>query len=97
MGRRLSTAFHPYTDGQTERFNVVMEQYLRSYVNYLQDDWNSWLPLAEFAANNHLSEATQLSPFFALHGYHPKAMTSLTPTTDPIPGDPDALCKPGPD
>ena len=69
--RRMSTAFHPQTDGQTERFNSVMEQYLRSYVNYLQDDWSAWLPLAEFAANNHSSEATNLSPFFALHSYHP--------------------------
>ena len=60
-------------------------------MNYLQDDWNSWLPLAEFAANNHSSETTQLSPFFALHGYHPRATTSLIATTDPIPGDPIAL------
>ena len=87
----MSTAFHPQTDGQTERFNSVMEQYLRSYVNYLQDDWSSWLPLAEFAANNHSSEATNLSPFFALHGYHPRATTSLLPTTEPTPEDPDAL------
>ena len=64
---------------------------MRSYVNYLQDDWNSWLPLAEFAANNHSSETTQLSPFFTLHGYHPRATTSLIPTTDPTPGDPDVL------
>jgi hypothetical protein len=37
--RKLSTAFHPQTDGQTERMNAIMEQYLRCYVNYLQDDW----------------------------------------------------------
>ena len=86
----MSTAFHPQTDGQTERFNAVMEQYLRSYVNYLQDDWSSWLPLAEFAANNQASETTQLSPFFALHGYHPRATTDLTPAAGPIPGDLDA-------
>jgi transposase InsO family protein len=91
IGRRMSTAFHPQTDGQTERFNAVMEQYLRSYVNYLQDDWSSWLPLAEFAANNHASDATGLSPFFALHGHHPRATTSLTPVTEPTPGDTDAL------
>lgn len=91
IGRRMSTAFHPQTDGQTERLNAVMEQYLRSYVNYLQDDWSSWLPLAEFAANNQASESTQVSPFFALHGYHPRATTDLRPATDPTPGDPEAL------
>jgi transposase InsO family protein len=36
---RLSTPYHPQTDGQTERLNAIMEQYLRTYVNYLQDDW----------------------------------------------------------
>ena len=87
----MSTAFHPQTDGQTERLNAVMEQYLRSYVSYLQDDWSTWLPLAEFSANNTISETTNLSPFFALHGYHPRATTSLLPVTEPTPGDPDAL------
>jgi len=67
---RLSTAFHPQTDGQTERMNAVMEQYLRSYVNYLQDDWADWLPIAEFASNNHTSETTAVSPFFANLGYN---------------------------
>ena len=81
----MSTAFHPQTNGQTEKFNSVIEQYLQSYVNYLQDDWSAWLPLAEFAANNHLSEATNLSPFFALHRYHPRTMTSLLPVTEPVP------------
>lgn len=69
---RYSTAFHPQTDGQTERFNAVMEQYLRSYVSYQQDDWLSMLPMAEFAANNHSSETTQVSPFFANTGRHPR-------------------------
>lgn len=70
--RKLSTPFHPETDGQTERFNAVMEQYLRCYTNYLQDDWARWLPLAEFAANNHASETTGISPFFALYGKDPR-------------------------
>jgi len=68
---RLSTAFHPQTEGQTERMNAVMEQYLRSYVNYLQDDWADWLPIAEFVTNNHTSETTAVSPFFANLGYDP--------------------------
>jgi transposase InsO family protein len=69
---RLSTTFHPETDGQTERTNSVMEQYLRAYINYQQDNWAQYLPLAEFAANNHVSETTGLSPFFANYGMHPK-------------------------
>ena len=69
---RLSTAWHPETDGQTERLNGVMEQYLRAYVNYLQDDWPDWLPLAEFTGNNTKSETTKVSPFFANKGFHPR-------------------------
>jgi transposase InsO family protein len=68
----LSTPYHAATDGQTERFNAVMEQFLRVSVNYLQDDWEKWLPLAEFAANNQDSETTGVSPFFANYGYDPR-------------------------
>ena len=49
---RLSTAFHPETDGQTERANQNMEQYLHAFVSNQQDAWSHWLPMAEFAANN---------------------------------------------
>ena len=62
---RFSTAFHPQTDGQREKFNAMMEQYLRSYVNYLQDHWAERMPLIEFAANNQVSETMGISSFFA--------------------------------
>ena len=62
---QLSTGFHPQTDGQTERFNATMEKYLRLYINHHQDDWVDWLPMCEFAANNTISDSTQVSPFFA--------------------------------
>jgi hypothetical protein len=68
----LSTAFHPETDRQTERANAIMEQYLWAYVNYQQDDWACFLPMAEFTANNHVSETTGISPFFANYGLNPK-------------------------
>jgi len=42
----LSTAYHPQTDGQTERINQSLEQYLRAYTNYTQSNWTSLLPLA---------------------------------------------------
>lgn len=74
---RSSTAFHPQTDGQTERINAVMEQYLRAYVSYQQDDLSRFLPLAEFATNNHVSETTHLSPFEANYGRHPRMSFGL--------------------
>jgi len=68
---RLSTAFNPQTDGQTEWVNAVVEQHRRACVTYLQDDWVDYLFLAEFAGNNQVSDTTSLSPFFANLGYHP--------------------------
>ena len=50
--RNLSTAFHPQTDGQTERVNAILEQYLRTYCNYQQDDWMELLPFAQFSYND---------------------------------------------
>jgi hypothetical protein len=70
---KLSTAFHPQTDGQTERLNQTLEQYLRSYVNEQQDNWVELLPLAQFAYNSARSESTQTTPFFANYGYEPEA------------------------
>ena len=48
ISRNFNTAFHPETDGQMERANVTIEQYLRAYCNYQQDDWEKLLPIAEF-------------------------------------------------
>ncbi|KJZ69785.1 hypothetical protein HIM_10824 [Hirsutella minnesotensis 3608] len=52
--------------------NAFLEQYLRQYVNFAQDDWDEWLPLAEFAARNVINDSTGMSPFFANTGYHPR-------------------------
>jgi hypothetical protein len=68
----LSTAFHPQTDGQTERTNATLEQYLRCFINYQQDDWSDLLPNAEFCYNNTVHSSTSQTPFFALQGYHPR-------------------------
>lgn len=68
----FSTAFHPETDGQTERINQELEQYLRAFTSFRQDDWEELLPLAEFAINNHESSTTQMTPFFADTGTHPR-------------------------
>jgi len=66
--RRLSTAFHPQTDGQTERTKAILEQYLRAYINYQQDNWCGYLPLTEFAYNNGYQETIKNTPFFANYG-----------------------------
>ena len=83
---KLSTAFHPETDGQTENANGVMEQYLRAFCAYLQDDWCRWLPTANFAARNHYSRSIGCSPFYANHGWHPRM--GIEPPRDPEDGLP---------
>ncbi|CEH15898.1 FOG: Transposon-encoded proteins with TYA, reverse transcriptase, integrase domains in various combinations [Ceraceosorus bombacis] len=75
----LSTAYHPQTDGQTERVNQVLEQYLRIYAGAEQHQWANHLPLAQFLYNNAPHSATGLSPFFATLGYHPKVFPSTSP------------------
>jgi hypothetical protein len=72
LDTRLTVAHRPQGDGQTERMNAVLEQHLRAYVSYLQDDWVDWLPLAEFSANSLRSETTGITPFFANYGFHPR-------------------------
>lgn len=68
---RTSTAYHPRTNGLTERTNQTLETYLRAYVSYQQDDWVDYLPLAEFSFNNLPNASTQQSPFYANYGFHP--------------------------
>jgi hypothetical protein len=62
--------------------NAGMEQYLRVFVNHQQDDWVQWLPLAEFAANNGVSESTKCTLFFAVHGVDPRMSFSGEPTQE---------------
>jgi hypothetical protein len=56
--RRMSTAFHPETDGQTEIVNQETERFIRAFTNYQQDDWDEWLPEAEAAMNSNPSATT---------------------------------------
>ena len=81
--QNISTAYHPRTDGQSERTNQWLEMYLRFFVNYQQDDWAAYLPLAEFAHNNWKNASTGQSPFHLLMGSHPRAEWSLTPSALP--------------
>src|SRR5260370_11204067 len=68
-----------------ECISQVLEQYLRVYTNYQQDDWATLLPLVEFAYNNAPSETMGVSPFFTNKGYHPNLSTdttTLVPSTE---------------
>jgi len=69
----MSTAFHPQTDGQTERLNQTIEAYLRAFVGYEQDNWAGLLPMADFAYNNSVTTGNVMSPFYANYGFHPIA------------------------
>src|SRR4051812_49105804 len=77
----MSTSFHPQTDGQTERTNRTLEQILRNYVSYKQDNWDQCLTMAEFAYNNAQQSSTKLSPFFLNHEQHLKTPATLHQST----------------
>ncbi|CAJ0935773.1 unnamed protein product, partial [Ranitomeya imitator] len=78
----FSSAFHPQTNGQTERTNQTLETNLRCFVSADQDDWVSFLPLAEFALNNRASSATLVSPFFCNSGFHPRFSSGQVESSD---------------
>ena len=69
---KMSTAFHPQTDGQTERMNQVLEAYVWAFCHYDQSDCADILPFAEYAYNNSAHSATSFSPFYANYGFHSK-------------------------
>jgi hypothetical protein len=84
MRHYMSTAYHPQTDGQSERSIQVLKDVLRSYVGPHQNDWDVWLPLAQFAVNNSWHESIQNTPFYINHGMHPRTpMTVRMPVHAP--------------
>ena len=82
-----STTYHPQTDGQTERVNQELEEFLRLYVAERQDDWHALLPMAEFAYNNHVHASTKQTPFMLDTGRNPRM--GFEPLVDV--GDEDAV------
>jgi len=66
---KMSTAFHPQTDGQTERLNRKINQYLQTYVNNHQSNWAKWIKIAQFVWNNTVSEVTTDSLFGITRSY----------------------------
>ena len=71
--RNPSTAYHPRTDGQSERTNQWLETYLRFVTDNNQTNWAQHLPIAQFTHNNWPSDTTRKSPLFLLMGYNPRA------------------------
>jgi len=69
---KMSTAFHPQTDGQTERVNQELEQYLRMFIDHRQEQWPDWLGTAEFAYNNKVYSSTKMLPFKANYRQDPR-------------------------
>jgi hypothetical protein len=80
----MSISFHPQTDGQTESINQMIDAYLRSFINYEMDNWVGLLPMADFAYNNSVTQATSMSPFFTNYGQHPGC---TNPNTTPMSND----------
>ena len=68
----LSTAFHPQTDGQTERMNRLLQETLRHFVCFTQNNWDEYLQVATFAINNSTNVSTTFTPFFLNYGRHPR-------------------------
>jgi len=69
---RMSSAYHPQSDGQTERLNQTMETFLKCFVNACPSKWIHWISLAEYCYNSCPHSAIGRSPFEALYGYTPK-------------------------
>jgi len=69
---KLSMAFHPQTDGQMERVNQELEQYLRMFINHRQEQWPEWLGTVEFVYNNKMHLSTKMSPFKANYRQDPR-------------------------
>ncbi len=70
--QNISTAYHPQTDGQSERANRWVEQYLRMFINHQQNNWADLLPLAQYTHNSWPSATTKKTPYELILGYTPK-------------------------
>ena len=82
--QNLSTAYHPQMDGQSERTNQWLEQYLQIYGNHQQDNWASWLPMAQYVHNSWPSATTGKTPFKLLMGHMPILPDRSMPTDAPL-------------
>ena len=77
VSQAMSSAFHPQTDGNTERVNRVLEDMLRHYIDPAQSTWDSLLPLVEFAINDSYHESVRNTPFVLNYGKRPRLPADL--------------------
>ncbi|KAJ9512039.1 hypothetical protein QJQ45_004614 [Haematococcus lacustris] len=73
----MSSAYHPQTDGQSERANRTVEDMLRPYLNHHKTDWDQHLAAVEFAYNSSTHVGTGFSPFYLNYGHHPRTPEAL--------------------
>jgi hypothetical protein len=85
--QNLSTAFHPRMDGQTERMNAWVEQYLRGWTTGRQNNWAKLLPLAEYAHNSWKHDVMRRSPHELLMGFKPQVHIKFLPEDIPTSAD----------
>ena len=90
---KISSGYHPESNGQTERTNQMLEQQLRCLINYQQDDWVNYLHLAEFTYNNSAHSSIGYSPFFANTGCHPRWTMNAHPNVPANPAAEDRLSR----
>jgi transposase InsO family protein len=81
---KLSTAFHPQTDGQTEIMNQYLDQRLRPFVDYYQDNWSELLPMMDYAQLTLPHDSIGMSPFELLYGYAPRTSFDWDRPTEPV-------------
>ena len=74
---KMSTAYHPETDGQTERMNRVIVDMMRHYISPTHDDWDEHLTAVEFAINNAYQQSVGSTPFRLTYGQNPLTPVSL--------------------
>ena len=79
IDHRMSTAYHPQTDGQTERVNQELENHLRILCRNDPNTWAKNLPIAEFAHNQRTHQARQTSPFKLMYGTEPVSIPMAIP------------------
>ena len=87
INQNISTAYHPQTDGQSEWTNQRLEQYLRIFIDYHQNNWDKWLPLAQYTLNAWPHAVTKKTPFDLIMGYTPcvhqiACSHTMSPTLD---------------